>query len=58
MYLFQYQCCFQTTSVMDSIGTPLVSGMKKRVKTPMTKIHAAKKKKIQAFIPHNMVKKA
>lgn len=52
MYLFQYQCFFHTLSTMSSIGTPFVSGSRNLVNSPMTTIHAAKKKKIAALMWH------
>ncbi|KAG5628747.1 hypothetical protein H5410_000464 [Solanum commersonii] len=39
-------CCIHTLSTMESIGTPFVSGKKKKTNNPMTTIHPEKKKKM------------
>lgn len=57
-YLFQNQCFFHTLSVISSMGIPLVSGNKKMANNSMTRIHAAKKKKIPARMWQSMVRNA
>ncbi|GER44709.1 cyclic nucleotide-regulated ion channel family protein [Striga asiatica] len=46
--LFQTGCFFQSLSSTSSIGTPFVSGNRNSTNKPITTIHAAKKKKMNA----------
>ncbi|KAG0489098.1 hypothetical protein HPP92_007756 [Vanilla planifolia] len=58
MYLFQYQCCLHTLSVISSTGTPFVSGKRKMTKMAMMSIQPPKKKKMPDFMWHIIERKA
>ncbi|KAH0467391.1 hypothetical protein IEQ34_004629 [Dendrobium chrysotoxum] len=55
---FQNQCCFQTLSVISSIGTFFVSGKKKSTKMDIMTTQPEKKAKMPYFMWQSMERKA